>query len=212
MPAIINLKSGLRMLIAAAGAAIALSVSVPVNAAPINVALGKSVTITGEVGVIVGCCWGDATVYPPASLASLVDGVFRPEGTQWQDGTVWWDERHPGSANNIIEIDLGGLFLISSLSIQADNNEFYDIAVRNRFGVWAPFATATSTSGAGMRTRAGGFAPFEATAFRIDARDGDEFYSVSEFQAVGVAIPEPGTLALLGLSLAGLAAMRRRKQ
>jgi hypothetical protein len=63
----------------------------PASAA-VNFTSGKPVTITGDVGVII-CCWPDATVFPPAPLSSLVDGLYLPAGTQWQDGTVWWDER-----------------------------------------------------------------------------------------------------------------------
>ena len=198
----------LRTLFAIAGAAV-LSLATPLAAAQSNVALGKSVTITGEVGVIT-CCFPDATTFPPAPLSSLVDGVFRPAGTYWQDGTVWWDERHAGSLDNIVEIDLGGVYTISFLSIQADNNDFYAISRRDRFGVWTPFVTAFPSGGPGMQTRAGAFPEFEATAFRIDASGGDLFYSLAEFQAIGV-VPEPAVLALFAVGLAGLG-LRRRKR
>ena len=112
-----------------------MSLAAPVAAVPINVTLDKPVTITGDVGIIT-CCFPDASTFPPAPLSSLVDGVYLTEGTNWQDGTVWWDERHPGSVNNVVEIDLQGLFSISSLSIQADNNDGYRIFVRDGSGVW----------------------------------------------------------------------------
>ena len=39
-----------------------------------------------------------------------------------------------------------------------------------------------------------------------------DFYGLGEVMFSSAAIPEPGTLAILGLGLAGLAAMRRRKR
>ena len=192
-----------------------LALAVPAAAVPINVTLGKTVTVTGTTGVIspvgLGAGFGNASTYPPASLASLVDGIYVAEGTYWQSGTVWWDERNTGSFNNIVEIDLMGLFLIDFLSIQADNNDNYGIFVRDRDGIWSGLATATACCGPGMRERAGGFAPFEATAFRIDASGGDAFYSLSEFRAMGEEVPEPGSLLLLSLGHVGLGFYRRKR-
>lgn len=191
------------------------ALAAPAAAVPVNVTQGKAVTATGALGVIsaagLGFGFGDATAFPPAPLASLVDGNYVAEGTYWQSGTVWWDEQSAGSANNVIEIDLNGLFLISFLSIQADNNDAYGIFVRDRFGVWSGLATAVPFGDAGMRERSGGFTPFEATAFRIDATGGDQFYALSEFRAMGEAVPEPGSLLLIGAGLAGLAFSRRKK-
>ena len=187
----------------------------PAMAAPFDVTIGATVTATGAIGNSTNGAWADP---PAAALSTITDGLYVAEGTDWQTGTVWWNE-NPNAAgapspalNNIIEIDLNGLFLINFLSIQADNNDFYGISVRDQFGVWNGFVNANAVGGAGMRERAGGFAPFLATGFRIDAFGGDGYYSLSEFRAVGEAVPEPASLLLFGTSGVALLARRRRQR
>lgn len=178
------------------------------GAAPFNVTLGKPITITGDVGVIT-CCFPDATVHPPAALETIVDGVLLADGTQWQTSTVWWDERHPGSFDNLIEIDLLGTFRVDHLRIQADNNDNYQLNYRNPSGQWLPWGFATPFGPPGMQLRTGDLPPVLATAFRIDPFGGDSYYSVSELQIIGSPIPEPTTLLLVGAGL-GLISARRR--
>ena len=77
---------------------IALAVAVPAAATPFNVVAGKTVTATGALGVA-GPPPLPAHVDPNAPLAplsSLVDGVYLTEFTQWQTGTIWWDETNTG--------------------------------------------------------------------------------------------------------------------
>lgn len=192
-----------------------IGLAAPVAAAPTNVALGKTVTATGSIGIIsaagIGSGFGDSTVFPAAPLSSLTDGIYLAEGTGWQSGTVWWDEQTTSSTNNILEINLNGLFMIDSIAIQADNNDRYLISYLNSLGNWVNYAFANIAGNPGMSTRAGSVGSFEASAIRIDAFDGDGYYSVSEFQAIGQAVPEPSSILLIGVALAGLGFSRSRK-
>src|SRR5437588_738981 len=76
-------------------------------AGTINVALNQTVTVTA--GAVSG-----------VGLTTLVDGTFRPEGTTWTDGTVFWF----GTATTI-QVDLGAAYLIDGAIIQGDNNDTY---------------------------------------------------------------------------------------
>ena len=61
----------------------ALLTALPAGATPVNAALGKPVTITGDVGVMTTADWPDSTVFPPAALSTITDGTFLGEGTEW---------------------------------------------------------------------------------------------------------------------------------
>ncbi|MEY3144164.1 MAG: hypothetical protein RLY21_2657 [Planctomycetota bacterium] len=164
-----------------------------------NLALGR------DVSLVSGASSG-------VSLSTLTDGVFRPAGTHWQNGTVWW-----GSVTSVFEIDLGGTVEVMGAIVQADNNDTYrmwyrDLGTGNYLELW----TISAVGGAGMRTRpndgnTGQILFFDSSVFtdsiRIGAIGGDNAYSLSEVQAWGV--PAPGAFALLGL--AGLGAGRRRR-
>lgn len=161
-----------------------------------NIALNKPVTLEGTYGVIRSpSSWPDATTYPVAAASTITDGIFRGDGTEWQDGTVWWDASQQQSAGNAIIVDLQGLYQITGLAIEADNNDRYEIEYHDVVAdVWQPWVYANLTNSNGLWTRSGALGPIETDKFRIYGFDGDQYYSVSEFQAEGTAIPLPAAL------------------
>lgn len=150
-----------------------------------------------------------------ATLSTLTDGVFRPAGTQWQNGTVWWS-----GASVMLQVDLDGAVELSGAIVQADNNDTYRMWYRDIVtGTYSELWTIAAVGGAGMRTRPDPAdntevhffaAPVVADTIRIAAIGGDGAYSLSEVQVWGV-VPGPGAAALL-LAVGGCAGRRRRMQ
>jgi len=181
-------------------------------AIPFNVTLNKPATLDGIFGVLrPGSGWDANPVDPPGSID---DGVFRPESTVWNEGSIWWDASVEGSESNTITIDLLGNYAISGIITQADNNDNYMIEYFDPYlGTWQPLGYWPPIGGFGLTTRpnADQVTPlpinFTASAVRLSAFGGDDYFSYSEFQAFGVSVPEPSTILLLG---AGLLLVRRR--
>ncbi len=192
-----------------------------------NVALGKPVTLVGTFGVLrPGSSWPDANTYPVAAASTITDGIFRPDQTEWQDGTVWWDTQAldpngaPVSPQSIV-VDLQGSFNVNGLILQGDDNDDYLVYGLDSTNTWQLLWNTGQPGGYGMRTRPNpadnsqifGIAPTDISALMITGGpNSDLYYSVAEVQAF-VATPEPGSisLALFGLP-AVVAALRRRKK
>lgn len=165
-----------------------------------NVALGKPVSVVQGP-------------YAGAGLASLVDDVFRPRGTSWTSGTVYWN-----GLNTIIEINLLGTYRLFGGIVQGDDNDVYRILYRNMdTGLFETLWDVPNYDGFGngMQTRPNPSNDDEIYFFdvarvtdtiRFVAISGDNSYSVSEIQ---VYIPAPASGGLLALG--GLASLRRRR-
>ena len=204
---------------AAALTAVGTMSAVPASFAVDNVADNgvPSITLNGVFGVL-----GPANVAfwtPPSAPApvfapphTVVDGVFRGMFTTWTQGTVFWDATAPGAASNTIVINLDHAYAINQLLIEADSNEFYQVQYRSGAS-WIPVWNANPVPAYGLQTRASEVlpAPFVTDALRLVAIGGDGLYAVSELQAFGAPVPEPGTWAMLlaGFGMVGLYARRR---
>jgi subtilase family serine protease len=154
-----------------------------------GVAAGQNIAINKPVSVVAGAPSG-------ASLSTLTDGVFRPRGTAWQSGTIWWN-----STATTIEIDLIEQYSVTGLVLQADDNDSYRVQYRRPAdGVWVDaWVAPVSSGGGGMQTRPDPTnvnrvqqlaVPATTDRFRITAQSGDGSFSVSEFQAFGAALTQ----------------------
>lgn len=191
------------------------AVALPLVATAANVMLTEvtGVTVNGVTGVLrAGSPWAGAL--PPAALSTLHDGSFLATGTDWTNGTVWWDEMASPTAPNpvTIEFQLSGLFTLERFVVQGDDNEAYHVDWWDGSD-WQSAFTAPAVNTYGMETRDSGLlAAITTDRLRLRASGGDFYYAVSEIQAftANQNVPEPGSLALAGAALALALARRRR--
>src|SRR5262249_17466864 len=155
-----------------------------------NVALGSTVTLHGGPFFTGG--WGGGLVVSPQTV---VDGVFLPRGTQWDQGAVWSDENH--GIGRAIEVTLPERADVTGMILQADDNDAYRVfawsAARSEWRL-AFYAPPIPTWG--METRPNPLDTSEQYVLRRPVRTdrflivgtlfrGDRLFSVSEFQAFG---------------------------
>ncbi|WP_432381250.1 PEP-CTERM sorting domain-containing protein [Duganella sp. P38] len=175
-----------------------------------NVALNSAVSLSGS-GFWNSPGSGEGI---PATPASLVDGVFQPDSTTWNQHSVFWTGRDAA-----ITITLQQAASVKQITLQADNNDRYLVEYLDNTQSWQELSVLGQPAVWGLSTSTYNLsAPVVASAFRISGTPtGDARFAVAEFQAIGTlaAVPEPSTYGMLGagLALLGFAARRQgRKQ
>jgi hypothetical protein len=184
-----------------------------------DVAAGAVVSYTGSGFGGSSSTWG-AGVFTPSIITSA---TALTDGTQWNTGaaqglttgpgTAFWNGTSIGDPSQWLTITLGQTATVSSIVLQADNNDAYQVLYHNGSG-WTPLAIFGGVGGWGLATRPEQtFSAVTTDAFRIVAADGDGYYSVGHFTANGVpAVPEPETYAMMMAGLALVGGMARRRK
>jgi len=107
-----------------------------------TIALGDTNVALNETVSLFGTFYG-------AAAATVVDGIFMPDQTPWQTGSVWWNGEDP-----YIVILLGGSCQINRLIVQADNNDTYLVSyLDSGTNSWQPAWTVPTVGGSGLITR-----------------------------------------------------------
>jgi hypothetical protein len=113
----------------------------------------------------------------------VTDGQVAPEGAQWDAPPAAVFDLSAGS----LTYDLGRPVPVSAFAVQADANDIYKIwgsldGTPNSFKFLADVDNVVAT-GHGLRTRPVTITPTEVRFLKIGEPEGDNFYSISEFQA-----------------------------
>ena len=209
-----DLKKLVWRTLATSVAGVGIMAAAPAQAALVNVIPSNWSVISwpGTIGVLrAGSPWGPgSTISTPLNV---VDGVFRPEGTQWNNGSFWWDQDPSVNRGEVtLTIRMDKAYNFQKFVMQADDNDGYLMEYWDG-AAWQlgwDFGTQPSF---GLVTRPDALVNITTDRFRLRAYGGDNYFAISEFQGfVGTGVPEPAAWALMlgGFGMVG-AAMRRRR-
>ena len=161
-----------------------------------------------------------------APFTAYKEGTFTvtPVGGRWFQGLIYgnpapsiYDGPIGSPGNATVQVtDSAGLFTFSSLDYSNNNGpSTYDIM--GLLGLTVEFDQSGNLIPSlpplfGFTTLAGNFPNTEIDSLLIEVFPGAGVTSINLDNIVVSTVPEPGTLALLGTALAGLAVARRRNR
>ena len=211
------------------GLAVAGSVAVvgTARAQAVNVALDAPVTVVAtDPDPNAGFNNGTA-----GNLSKVTDGILLVSGsTPYGSASAVQNAVEWSGAGYVFQIDLGAAFALSSVLVQADDNDAYNLQYHDAStNTWAALYTAPIVSeGVGIVTRAQYVLPASITTDAVrfsggqsndnacfDGTCGQGGYAVSQIELFGnpiSSVPEPASIGLMLSGLGCLGALVRRKR
>jgi hypothetical protein len=175
-----------------------------------NVTYGADVTISDpqhELGSVGD--WGGTGVL--AASSTITSGSFLPQHSQWDIGTIFWSsDSRPSQLT--ITVDLNGLFNLTDITLQADNNDDYRVSYLDASDAWHSLGLISPPDYWGLDlAHLNDLQGVVAKKLAINGANGDGHYALSRIVAEGTAVPLPAALPLFGIGVAGLAGLSRRR-
>jgi|GEM_PF-2895319 len=161
------------------------------------------------------------TNFADTGTAELTDGFVVTTGGFDQAGYVGFRDLNAddGTSQPQVTFDFGSLYDVSTIdvsyrdvegTIQEPDAVFISVSSNGvDYSTPVSFGPFVGTGGSGVTTTLDVSGLADARYYRLDFRQDVEWLLLSEVAFDGTAVPEPGSLALLGLG--GLCVLRRRR-
>lgn len=177
----------------------------------VNILPSNTTAITGDPnhGILHDSTWSSGS---SASLVfAPINGSAKPDGTQWNNGSYWWDSVVTG-ASSYWTIVLDKAYDFSQFVIQADDNDSYLLQYWDG-SAWQDGVTIDPFGSFGLQTRPAYNVNFTTDQLRFSATGGDGYYALGQIQGFVAGIPEPATWAMLlmGFGVIGRSMRQRNK-